>query len=120
MAVGYVGTSQKSQGVIDTLANRTWTAVTAPLPANAARTGQSAGLSAVSCATASYCVASGGYTDDTNHGQALIESTARIATAASAPTAAPPCTSAVLTSALAAANEPLVLPQHWVVQDSAC
>jgi serine/threonine protein kinase len=120
VAVGYVGTDQKSQGVIDTLANGTWTAATAPLPANAARTGQSAGLSAVSCATASYCVASGGYTDDTNHGQALIESTARIATAASAPTAPAPCTSAVLSSVLRAANVPLVLPENWVVQHYAC
>ena len=117
VAVGYVGTDQKSQGVIDTLANRTWTAATAPLPANAARTGQSAGLSAVSCATASYCVASGGYTDNTNHGQALIESTARITSVASAP---PPCTSAALSRALSAANEPLVLPQNPVVQNHAC
>jgi len=78
VAVGYVGTSQRSQGVIDTLANGTWTAATAPLPANAARTGQSAGLSAVACATVSYCIASGGYTDDTNHGQSLIESTTTV------------------------------------------
>jgi hypothetical protein len=117
VAVGYVGTDQKSQGVIDTLANRTWTAATAPLPTNAASAGQSAGLSAVSCATASYCVASGGYTDNSNHGQALIESTARITTVASAP---PSCTSAALARALSSANESLVLPQNPVVQNHAC
>ena len=117
VAVGYVGNDQKSQGVIETLAGGTWTAATAPLPANAARTGQSAGLTAVSCPTAGYCVASGGYIDNTGHGQALIESTVRITTAASAP---PPCTSAALFSALSAADEPLVLPQNPVVQNHAC
>ncbi len=32
----------------------------------------------------------------------------------------PPCTSAALSSALRAANEPLLLPGNWVVQDYAC
>jgi serine/threonine protein kinase len=46
--------------------------------------------------------------------------------AASAPTGppaqalTPPCTSAVLSSALRAANVPLVLPENWVVKDHAC
>jgi hypothetical protein len=32
----------------------------------------------------------------------------------------PPCTSAALSSALRAANAPLILPQDWVVQNHAC
>jgi hypothetical protein len=75
VAVGSDGYSPKSQGVIDTLANGTWTEATAPLPANASATSPSVGLSGVACPTIGYCVASGGYTDDTNHGQGLIEST---------------------------------------------
>jgi hypothetical protein len=89
VAVGHYesgGENGPGQGVIDTLNNGTWTTATAPLPANAAQAKQSAGLSAVACDSAGFCVASGGYTDDASQSQVLIESTAPVATAASTPT----------------------------------
>jgi hypothetical protein len=75
VAVGYDGDNQNGHGLIDTLVTGTWQAAVAPLPANAARTGQGSALSAVACATVSYCVASGGYVDNNGQNQQLIETT---------------------------------------------
>jgi hypothetical protein len=48
--------------LIDTLSGGTWTAAAAPLPGNAAVTGQVAGLSVISCPAPGTCVAGGHYT----------------------------------------------------------
>jgi len=51
----------QTRALIDTLSGGTWTASPAPLPADAATTGQVAGLWAVSCAASGTCVAAGHY-----------------------------------------------------------
>jgi hypothetical protein len=48
--------------LIDTLSGGTWTAAAAPLPGDAAATGQVAGLSVISCPAPGTCVAGGHYT----------------------------------------------------------
>lgn len=53
--------SSNTAVLIDTLSGGTWTAATAPLPADASADGQSAGLSGISCQTPGNCVAIGSY-----------------------------------------------------------
>ena len=54
-------TGDVTQGLVETLSGGKWTASPAPLPADAATTGQVAGLWAVSCAASGTCVAAGHY-----------------------------------------------------------
>ncbi|HEX6527654.1 MAG TPA: hypothetical protein VF070_47705 [Streptosporangiaceae bacterium] len=75
IAVGDYTTAKGRTGLIETLSNGTWIAAAAPLPANAAMTGESAYLSAVACATTSSCVAVGSYTNSRKSTEGLIETT---------------------------------------------
>jgi hypothetical protein len=52
----------RTRAVIDTLSAGTWTAAAAPVPGDAAATGQVAGLSVISCPALGTCVAGGRYT----------------------------------------------------------
>ena len=52
----------QTRAFIDTLSGGTWTAAAAPLPGDAAATGQVAGLSVISCPALGTCVAGGRYT----------------------------------------------------------
>jgi hypothetical protein len=86
ITVGDYSATGGSVGLIETLANGTWTAAAAPLPANAARTSRTVYLNEVACATARYCVAVGSYTNGGMGTEALIETTS----AGGAKTASPP------------------------------
>jgi hypothetical protein len=73
-AVGqYTDASGSTQGLIETLANGTWTAARAPLPADAVTQHQDATLFGISCAASGACVAVGDYTGSGSTSQALIE-----------------------------------------------
>jgi len=73
VAVGdYVG--QGYTAVAVTLSAGTWTAVSLPLPSDAARSGlEIAYLDNVDCPALGTCIAVGHYTDQNGHSQALIE-----------------------------------------------
>ena len=62
------------QGKFKTTAIPCWTATKAPLPTNAARTNQSAGVGPVACPATTSCVAAGSYTDNSGDTQGLLES----------------------------------------------
>jgi hypothetical protein len=68
----YVDTTGNSQGMLLTLAGGSWTAVQAPLPADASTTNPGASLNGISCASASSCIAVGTYNDSTNKAHALL------------------------------------------------
>ena len=51
----------RTRALIDTLSGGTWTATAAPVPVDAAATGQVAGLSAIGCPAPGTCVAGGHY-----------------------------------------------------------
>ena len=57
----YQDASGQTRAFIDTLAGGTWTATAAPLPADAAATGQVAALWAIDCPATGTCVAAGHY-----------------------------------------------------------
>lgn len=69
---GYSGSDGNSDGLLLTGSGTSWTATEAPLPANAATTGDSVTLSAVTCPSASTCVAVGTYVDSSNVKQGLL------------------------------------------------
>lgn len=73
-------------GVIDTLANGTWTAVTAPLPANAHSENPDVSLGAVTCLSSTSCRAVGDYIDNTDEQDPLVETLSGSAWTASSPT----------------------------------
>jgi chemotaxis receptor (MCP) glutamine deamidase CheD len=73
---GYRDTNDNPQGLIETLADGTWTPREAPLPTNAAVSNQNAGLDSIVCTGAGSCVAMGGYADTSSDGQGLIETLA--------------------------------------------
>jgi hypothetical protein len=70
--VGYYATTSAAAELILTGAGSTWTAAEAPLPANAIEAG-SPGLSAVTCTSATSCVAVGTYLDPSGDDQVLLE-----------------------------------------------
>ncbi len=73
IAVGsYTNSNQNGQALIETLSHGAWTPAQAPLPANAASQQQSS-LGGIACPAAGKCVATGDYTDQSGHVQALIE-----------------------------------------------
>jgi hypothetical protein len=78
IAVGnYAARNGASEGLIDTLSNGTWTAVRAPLPADAAAPRQSGvSFSAATCPAADECVAVGIYIARNGAMEGLIESAA--------------------------------------------
>jgi hypothetical protein len=57
----YRDASGQTQALIDTLSGGTWTAANAPLPGDAAASGQIAGLWAIACPAPGTCVAGGHY-----------------------------------------------------------
>ncbi|MGH3261326.1 MAG: hypothetical protein ACRDNS_04950 [Trebonia sp.] len=57
----YLDAFRRTEALIDTLAGGTWTATAASLPANAAASGQVAGLWAIGCSAPGSCVAAGHY-----------------------------------------------------------
>jgi len=67
---GYVDQDQGAHGLIEALADGTWTPTTVRLPAGAERSGN---LLSVACEDADACVAVGGYIDSDGDGQGLIE-----------------------------------------------
>jgi hypothetical protein len=70
IAVGSYEDSQENIGaLIETLNGSVWTAVIAPLPTE----GRDAGLSSISCTSASFCVAVGSYEDSNGDHAGLIE-----------------------------------------------
>ncbi|MGO9180445.1 MAG: hypothetical protein ACLQHS_14475 [Candidatus Limnocylindrales bacterium] len=78
VAVGdYVDVSGNQQGLIETLADGTWTATTAPLsglsPAAATTPNGYVYLAALSCPAVGSCVAAGLYVDASGYQQGLIE-----------------------------------------------
>ena len=76
VAVGnYADMNGSKQGMIETLANGTWTAAKAPLPRGAAAR-QTAFLNGMSCPVPGSCVAVGSYTATNGSKQALTETLA--------------------------------------------
>jgi hypothetical protein len=72
-AVGqYISTRGVSQGLIETLANATWTPARAPLPRDASDQ-KAAKLYGIACAGANLCAAVGQYTGTDGASQGLIE-----------------------------------------------
>jgi hypothetical protein len=71
---GYSDASLTPSGVIETLANGTWSAIEAPLPGNAS--GESSQLNAVGCHGAGSCVAVGEYNDKSGKVQSRIDTLA--------------------------------------------
>jgi hypothetical protein len=63
----------QTRAFIDTLAGGAWTAAKAPLPADAAASGQVAGLWAVGCPAAGSCVAAGHYLNGAGQPRYLAE-----------------------------------------------
>ncbi|MGB6572846.1 MAG: hypothetical protein WBF20_14315, partial [Trebonia sp.] len=63
----YTDSGGGTQGVIDTLSGGTWTAAKAPLPGDAATSGQLASLWAITCQAPGSCLAGGHYVSQ--HGQ---------------------------------------------------
>ena len=67
VAIGqYIDSSGNEQGLLLTGSGTSWTAVEAPLPANAAVTVQVAELNAVACPTATSCITTGYYTPNSS------------------------------------------------------
>jgi hypothetical protein len=72
-AVGiFRDTSSHNQGLLLTLANGSWTAAQAPLPANVNTTDPGVILFSVSCGAPGSCVAVGQYHDASNHDHGLL------------------------------------------------
>jgi len=70
-AVGQVGLASNAfVGLLEQLANGSWTPSVAPVPSNA---GGNAGLNGVSCTFDGYCNAVGSYNDQSGGGQPLID-----------------------------------------------
>jgi hypothetical protein len=86
-AVGFYGGLSGGDGLLLTWLGRSWTAAEAPLPANAASSGQyAAPVEGVSCPTVSECVAVGLYHDTTGGQDGLLLTwSGRAWTAAEAP-----------------------------------
>jgi hypothetical protein len=82
----YLLGSFATHGVIDTLANGTWTATTAPVPANANTENPAVHLDAVTCLSSTSCRAVGDYTDDTDEQDPLVETLSGTTWTASSPT----------------------------------
>jgi Cutinase len=62
-----------SAGLLVTYSGGSWTAIEAPIPANAATAAAaSASLSSVSCPSASFCTAAGQYVDDSGDAEGLL------------------------------------------------
>jgi hypothetical protein len=73
-AVGsYEDTSGDTDGLLDTLANGTWSTSEAPVPANAATGDADVSLGPVACGSASSCAALGDYKDTLGNQDELIE-----------------------------------------------
>ena len=73
---GYIAVNENWQGLIDTLANGTWTDITAPLNGltpSASTSSPFTNLAGLSCSEEGSCVAVGTYQDSTPHVDALIE-----------------------------------------------
>lgn len=68
----YRDSSGQEQGLLVADSNGTLTAVEAPLPANAATTGQYARVEAISCPAAGECSAAGSYLDSSGASQPLL------------------------------------------------
>lgn len=80
--------STRSRPLVEVSSNGSWTSVSAPLPANAvAGAAEDAGLTAVSCSTTSFCVASGFYLTAAGDQEGLLEVEAAGAWTASEATA---------------------------------
>jgi hypothetical protein len=76
-ASGFYDTSTPvAQGLLEHFAGGSWTAQTAPLPANHNATTPTSELDAVSCTFDGVCTAVGSYSDTGGHGQPLVESIA--------------------------------------------
>ena len=74
VAVGNYGNAVPAQfGLIDTLSGGTWSATSAPLPANADLGDQSTQLHQISCPTPSFCAAVGNYTGPGTVGLAVVD-----------------------------------------------
>jgi hypothetical protein len=74
VAVGdYDVAGSAAEGLIDTLANGTWTASRAPLPAGISTTGQGVFLTSVSCGSDGTCAAIGYVGPDVEEGSPFIE-----------------------------------------------
>jgi hypothetical protein len=74
VAVGeYTDKDGNGQGFFENLRGGTWIPAKAPLPRNAATTGQAVYLSSVACAATRNCVATGNYTDTNKHTEVLID-----------------------------------------------
>jgi hypothetical protein len=72
IAVGdYIDSSGNLQGLLVTGSGTSWTAIKAPLPADAAAN-QAAILYSVACPSTTSCVATGVYYDSSNHWQGLL------------------------------------------------
>jgi hypothetical protein len=67
----YIDASGNYQGLMLTRSGSTWTVAEAPLPANSTG-GSGAMVRAVTCASATWCVAVGDYSDSTRHRQGLL------------------------------------------------
>ena len=76
VAVGNYDTSETQVGVIDTLADGTWTAEPGSLPENTSPA-QYSSLTTVACATSRSCVAVGGYGDSGDSQEGLLEALAQ-------------------------------------------
>ena len=82
----YLNTGSRRAAYVDTLSDGAWTAAAAPLPGDAAATGQLAGLWAVSCPAPGTCVGGGHYLDRGGQPRYLIDRlSAGTWTAAAAP-----------------------------------
>jgi hypothetical protein len=68
----YTDTSGSQQGLIETLATDTWTALVAPLPANAGGN-PLASLDAPACSSDGTCVVTGDYTDSSSNVRSTID-----------------------------------------------
>ena len=72
-AVGdYVSTSGVEHGLLEVLSGGSWSSVEAPLPSNGDDT-HDASLATVSCASTSWCVAVGRYSDMSGGTEGLVE-----------------------------------------------
>jgi hypothetical protein len=72
-AVGSYSDGTEAEGLLLSEKAGSWeTGVEAPLPANAAATGQAAGLGSVSCSSAGNCSAIGSYLDSSGNGPGLL------------------------------------------------
>jgi hypothetical protein len=70
----YTDSSGTEEGLLDTLSGGGWTAARAPLPADAAGTGQLAGLFAIACRAPGSCLAGGHYKNKGGQPRYLIDS----------------------------------------------